>query len=147
MSVTFERATEKDLGAYVDVERSIEDAPNYLATTDPKQALEEIKDNIVYLIRESGQIAGTVMYRMEAPDHAYISGLAIHRNFQNRGIGRTAMLKILEELKDVPTVDLATHPDNEQAVKLYESLGFVLGKRIENFFGDGEPRVMMALKR
>lgn len=145
MSIIFERATEKDVDTYLDIERSIDGTPTYLATTSPEEALEEIRNNIAYLIREDGRVIGTVLYQMKAPDHAYISGLAIHHDFQNRGVGRVAMIKVLEELKNVPTIDLATHPDNERAIKLYESLGFTLGERVENYFGDGEPRIIMTL--
>lgn len=141
------RATAKDVDEYLDIERSIDGTPTYLATTDPKEALAEIKNNIAYLISENGHIVGSVMYQMKTPDHARISGLAIRPDFQNRGIGRAVMTKILEELKDIPNIDLVTHPDNDRAIKLYESLGFTLGERIENYFGDGEPRVVMTFKQ
>jgi ribosomal protein S18 acetylase RimI-like enzyme len=146
-SLTFERATEKDAEMFLDLERSALDSPTYSPTTDPAEALEELEKNVVYFIREGDEIVGSVMYQMKAPDHAYISGLIVRPDYQGRGIGREAMIKVLEELKGVPTIDLVTHPDNARAIQLYESLGFTIGERLENHFDDGEPRVVMTLKR
>jgi ribosomal-protein-alanine N-acetyltransferase len=84
---------------------------------------------------------------MKGPDHAYIDGILVKPSHQGRGLGRAATVKLLEELKDIPLVDLVTHPDNERAIKLYESLGFVVGERKENYFGDGEPRIVMKLQK
>ncbi|MDP2652299.1 MAG: GNAT family N-acetyltransferase [bacterium] len=147
MSITFKRAATKDVDAFLDIEQSIHETRTYSAMTDPKEVLEEIEKGVVYLILENEKVVGSVVYLMKTPEHAHIDGLIVRPEFQNRGIGRTAMLKILEELKNVPKIDLVTHPDNEYAIKLYESLGFILGERIENYFGDGEPRVVMTLKR
>lgn len=145
--LSFERATAKDFETFLEIERSVGDSRTYSPTTDPKEALEEIEKNTVYFIREGNKIVGSVMYRMKAPDHAYISGLAILPDFQRRGIGKTAMEKVLEELKDVSTIDLVTHPDNARAIALYQSLGFTIGERIENYFDDGQPRIVMTLSR
>ena len=147
MLITLERATAKDIDEYLDIERSIAKTPIYSPMTDRDEELEEIEKNIVYLIREDDRVVGSVEYVMKSLEHAYISGLAVRSDLQGRGIGKAAMVKVLEELKNVPIIDLATHPDNERAIKLYESLGFTQGERIENYFGDGQPRVIMTLKR
>jgi ribosomal-protein-alanine N-acetyltransferase len=101
----------------------------------------------VYLIKEGDETVGGISYEMKTSDHAYIDGLVIKPQYQGRGLGRAATVKILDELKDVPLIDLVTHPENERAIKLYESLGFVIGERKENYFGDGEPRIVMTLRR
>lgn len=145
--LSFERATAEDAEAFLELERTAIDSPTYSPTIDPVEALEEIRDNVVYLIREGNQVIGNVMYKMKAPDHAYISGLIIHPDFQGRGIGKVAMEKVLEELKDVPSIDLVTHPDNARAIALYQSLDFAIGERIENYFDDGQPRIVMTLQR
>jgi len=146
-NITFERATEKDAAAFLEIEESIPLTPIYSPTTGLNESVEEIENNIIYMIREGDKIVGTVMYQMKSPDHAYISGLTIRPDFQGRGLGKTAMEKILEELKDIPVIDLATHPDNARAIELYESLGFTISERIENYFGDGESRIVMTLIR
>lgn len=143
--ITLARATAKDIDTFLELERSVDGTPIYSAMIDRNEALAEIEKSIVYLIYENGRAVGSTMYEMKAPDHTYISGLVVHPDAQGRDIGRAAMIKILEELKNVPIIDLVTHPDNMRAIKLYESLGFSLGERIENYYGDGEPRVVMTL--
>ena len=125
MKMDLKRATTKDVDAFLDIERSVDGTPTYSAMTYRNEALAEIEKNFVYLIRESDQIVGSIMYEMKSPKHAYISGLAIYPEFQNQGIGKAATIKILEELKDIPTIDLVTHPDNERAIKLYKSIAYI----------------------
>lgn len=40
-------------------------------------------------------------------------------------------------------MELAVHPDNQIALRLYASLGFEIKSRQENYFGDGEPRLLL----
>lgn len=141
------RATEEDIDTFVALERSVDTSPTYSATTDPEEARTEIAENIVYFIRENGRIVGSIEYQVQTPKRAYISGLVIHPDFQGHGLGKAAMAMVLEELKTIPALHLVTHPDNTRAVELYESFGFTIGKRLENHYGDGEPRIVMTLKR
>jgi ribosomal-protein-alanine N-acetyltransferase len=57
------------------------------------------------------------------------------------------MTRFLEQCKEAPRVDLVTHPQNDIALKLYTSLGFKVESREENYFGDGEPRLVLVLAR
>ena len=54
------------------------------------------------------------------------------------------MRYILEKTKGARRIDLVTHPENENALRLYASLGFKVESRLENYFGDGEPRLALA---
>ena len=67
--------------------------------------------------------------------------------FQGQGVAREVLTRLLKELKDVKRVDLVTHPDNQKALQLYQSLGFIVESRKENYFGDGEPRLILANKK
>ncbi len=49
---------------------------------------------------------------------------------------------LFEKLKDYKKLTLCVHPDNH-ARKLYGSFGFKVESRKENYFGDGEPRLIM----
>ena len=46
-----------------------------------------------------------------------------------------------------PFIDLAVHPENQAARALYVSYGFTQTRIHENFFGDGEPRIVMRCER
>ena len=70
--------------------------------------------------------------------------MVINPRFQGQGIAREAMMIILEKFKDVKRIDLLTHPDNIKAINLYQSLGFMAESRKENYYGDGEPRIVIA---
>ena len=55
--------------------------------------------------------------------------LMIDVNHQGKGYGKQAILKIIDEMKTMPNgpasyIDVHVCPDNEVAMKLYDSLGF-----------------------
>jgi len=144
MSISLQKASEQDLETYLEIEKSVAGDKTYSAITDKDEALEELKNNVVYFIKKDEEIVGSVAYELKGEDHAYLSGLVIKPEFQGQGLAREALVKILEELKGVKRIDLVTHPDNIKALKLYTSLGFDIEGRKENYFGDGEPRVILA---
>lgn len=98
----------------------------------------------MYLIYEDGYLVGSTEYQIKSPDHAYLSGIVIHPNFQEQGIARKAALFRLNKLENFKRIDLVTHPNNFKIINLYQSLGFKVEKRVENYFGDGEPRLVLA---
>ena len=147
MDLEFRRATEADMDALIELEKTAAGTRLYSATTTPEEAREYLQNTKTYLIYKDGELIGDVAYDLKAPDHAHIDGLMVRPDHQGQGIGKAAMEYVLAELKDVPTIDLFTHPENERAIRLYESLGFKRGETIENAFGDGEPRVVMTLAR
>jgi len=108
---------------------------------------EEIKNNFVFLIEKDGIVVGNFSYEKKSEDHIYISGLIVIPEFQGQGIAREVMNNILEQFKEIKRIDLVTHPDNVIALKLYQSLGFEVESRKENYFDDGEPRLMLVLKK
>ena len=76
-----------------------------------------------------------------------MSGLVIRPEFQRQGLAKQALGKLFEELKGYELVDLVVHPENSSALNLYKSFGFVVKERIENYYGDGEPRLRMVLEK
>jgi len=141
--ITLKLATEKDIPIFIELEKSIGNLRTYSNMTDEKETRDEFKKNIVHLIQYGNEIVGSVEYEIKSLDHTYISGLLINPKFQGKGIGRDAMKQVLDKIKCFKRIDLVTHPDNVPALNLYKSLGFVFESRIENYFGDGEPRVRL----
>ncbi len=141
--LTFKKVTPKDVDGYLELEKTTIGQKMYSRISDKEEALKEFFKNEVYLIYKGDRLVGSTEFEMKGPDHAYLSGLVIHPDFQGLGIGREAVLFRLEKLKGVKRIDLVTHPKNFKIINLYQSLGFKIEKRIENYFGDGEPRVMM----
>lgn len=140
-------ATEHDIAKFIELESSAEGLRTYSPMTEPREVNEAIEKEDVFFIRSGDQVVGNVSYERISPTHGYISGLIVRPEFQGQGIGRRAMVAVLKELRNVPYIDLVTHPDNERAIALYESLGFKRGEVKQNYFDDGEPRMVMSLQR
>jgi ribosomal protein S18 acetylase RimI-like enzyme len=147
-NIILKRAGVEDIPSILEVEKGLVGTKIYSGLTGTQDAEKEISENIFYVIEKNGKVVGDIAYQMKEDDHVYISGLAIAKEFQGQGIARQAVKMILEQLKDVKKIDLVTHPENDKAIKLYEELGFKkVGEPIENFYGDGEPRIKMLLEK
>ncbi len=146
-TISLEKATVKDIDQYLAIEKSVIGPKTYSGIKNENEAKEEFQNNQIFFIKKDGKIIGTIQYEMKSPDHAYISGLVIDPRFQGQGIGREASKLILNKLKDIKRIDIITHPDNAVALKLYQSLGFIIESRKENYYGDGEPRLVLVLEK
>ncbi len=137
------KATSKDIQTLLAIENTTKGLRTYSGYFQEKEIEEWLCHDIVYLIENNNIIAGSISYEIKSKNHAYISGLVIKPNFQKQGLAKKATMKLLEELASYEKIDLVTHPDNFGAIKVYTSLGFIEVDRKENFFGDGEPRIIM----
>lgn len=145
--INLRKATIGDIEILLSIEKSLLNSKTYSAMATEGEWKEELSKSTVYVIEKDGIAVGDISYELKENGHAHISGLAIMPDFQGQGIGREALTKILEELNGFKLIDLAVHHENVSALKLYESFGFVAKERIENFYGDGEPRSIMVLER
>lgn len=136
------RATIKDIQTLLEIEKATIGLKIYSGYFNEKEIKEWISGDIIYLIKNESTIVGSISYEINNENHAHISGLVIRPEFQKQGLVKQAMALLLDELKIFKHLSLAVHPDNH-AVKLYESFGFVIESRKENYFGDGEPRLIM----
>jgi len=141
------KATERDVDDYIEIEKSIGKTKLYSQTLTHEEAIEELSKTEVFFIVEEDRIVGQIAYEMKGKNHAYLSGICIKPDFQNRNLASQALKEILEMLKGVEIIDLVIHPENIKSIKLVESFGFVKAERVENYFGDGEPRVRYILKK
>jgi ribosomal protein S18 acetylase RimI-like enzyme len=142
----FQQATGNDVETFLALKRKAPDPKTYGPVGGPEEAIEEITGNALCFIRIGGVIVGMVGYRLRADRSVYISNVAVDPPYRRRGIARAAMKVILEKYESAGRIDLVAHPENEIALRLYMSLGFAIESRQENFFGDGEPRLVLAKK-
>lgn len=149
MNIHLKRAGIKDIPDLISLERSVSGSKLYLPTLTEEEWLKDLNKNetYTYFVEKDNDVVGKIYYEMKSPSHAHIGGFAVNPSFQGRGIGRKTMEIILNKLKNVQGIDLVVHPDNFKVLKLYESLGFVIQSRIENYAGDGEPRLKMVLDK
>jgi ribosomal-protein-alanine N-acetyltransferase len=137
-------ATERDLEIFIDLEKKVANARVYGPALQTEKALDEIRKNAIYFIEKGGSIVGMAGYIKRPDGSVCINNVNIDPAYQRQGIARAAMRFFLEKHKSARRIDLVTHPENENALKLYQSLGFEVESREENYFGDGEPRLVLA---
>lgn len=147
MLINLKKATLSDIPKLLELEKSVAGTNIYSPSLKTDDWVELFEKGPVYLIERDNIIVGNLSYEKKNKDHIYISGLVVDFHLQGQGIGREAMVQILKELKDIKRIDLVTHPDNVAAVTLYQSLGFIIESRKENYYGDGEPRLVLALEK
>ena len=144
--IDFRRATVEDARVFLVLQERSTDVKLYGPAGGPEQALKEIYENSLYLITIRDDVVGSVAYRVR-PDHSvYICNVVIAPEKRRQGLARAAMWFVLGKNKNAPRFDLVTHPENERALGLYLSLGFKVESRSENHFGDGEPRLVLAME-
>ena len=147
MKITYKQATKEDIPSLIVMEKTMEGSKIYSAMVKEYEWEEAMQDGLVYVLEKEGRIIGNATYEIKSQDYVYISGLLILPEFQSKGLGKEVMQDILQEIGHVARIDLVTHPDNVKAIRLYESFGFIIESRKENYFGDGEPRLIMCLVR
>lgn len=76
---------------------------------------------------------------------AQITNVAVLPEYQNQGIGRKMMHKIMEiaQQKGASSMTLEVRPSNAGALHLYETLGFKSAGRRRGYYEDGEDAEIM----
>jgi [ribosomal protein S18]-alanine N-acetyltransferase len=143
-SLKFQKATANDVKLILEIEKTTLDNKTYHGLYTENEIKDYLKSEIINLIKEGDEVAGLVSFKIKK-NQIYIGGLIIKPEFQRKGLGRQVMKKLLEELKKFEKIDLVVHPDNTAAVKLYKSIGFTEMLRKDNYYGDGEPRLILVL--
>lgn len=81
-------------------------------------------------------------------DEGHISTIAIHPNWQNRGLGRLLLWHNLDAIRQHPVtlITLEVRESNGYAQRLYERFGFeVVGRRQRYYQDNGEDALIMSL--
>lgn len=141
--VTLDKASLEDLPILLELEKSVAGSKIYSPMVDENEWKEEFQKGEIYLIKKDENVVGNVSYELRPDNSVYISGLVINPSFQGQGIAREVLKKLLAEFKNIKRIDLVTHPDNDSALHLYQSLGFIIESKHDNYYGDGEPRLKL----
>lgn len=146
-AITLKPATFEDVETLLALKQKMSGLKTYSVMTDPEEQRNELQHTVTYLIEKDGLVVGSVSYEIKSEGHVYLSDLIIDPAYQRQGLGREAMTRVLKELEQIERIDLVTHPDNISALNLYLSLGFQVESRKENYYGDGEPRLVLVKTR
>lgn len=147
MKISLRRAIAEEANTLVDFERKVANPKLYGPPLDLEGAIREISRNDFYFVMRGSTLVGTAAIRRTASNSVYISNVAVLPEFRGQGIARFIMLSLIKESNGANRVELATHPDNKPALQLYYSLGFAIESRRENYFGDGEPRLILVYNK
>lgn len=105
--------------------------------------MEKFDGRKTYLFQLGGQTIGHISVIASEDGSLYLSNFAIDPKYQGKGYARTFIELLRDKVKDAPRFEAATHPDNLKALHLYESLGFKIIGREENYRGIGQPRLIL----
>lgn len=138
-------ATHQDIPQLIHLEYDAVHEKTYSAMTTHEDWQEEFRTSKVFFIKYKQDIVGNLSYEIREPDEIYLSGILILESFRGLGIAKRVLTDLLRNYPNY-NFTLVTHPLNT-ALFLYQNLGFVMLERMENYFGDGEPRVRLYLKQ
>jgi ribosomal protein S18 acetylase RimI-like enzyme len=141
------RADTDDVDAIVAFEALVMNKRLYGSPLDHAAAKSEIDTNEYYLYINESHVVATGALRRRDDGSIYLSNIAVHPAARRKGIARAMMRHLLLLCDTAPSLDLAVHSDNHAARSLYVSLGLSPMQIREDFFGDGEPRLIMQLAR
>lgn len=73
--------------------------------------------------------------------------VAVHKDFQNKGIAKKLLLEVFEKLKgkNITKIMLEVSCNNTYAIKLYESVGFNKIFERKNYYEDGSTALIFEL--
>lgn len=104
-----------------------------------------IKDEEIYYCYDQKDLIGyfTIKY---SEDNCEIGSIGIPEKYQSQGYGSNILRYILEHNRG-KHLWLVTHPKNIQALFLYLRKGFEITGWIDNYFGDGQPRLKLEIHK
>ena len=140
--ITLHNITNADIESYIDLEKRV-GGKTYFPWTSEKDISEFMVVGEVCLIKNGDTILGHVSYKIHEGDVLWIDGLVIDPQYQGLGLGRIAVEKIFNKVGSISRAELTVHPENFAAIKTYESLGFKMKERKDDWYGDGQPRLLL----
>lgn len=78
----------------------------------------------------------------------HVVSIAVLPEFRNKGIGKGLVEEAISgvKIKKCDELYLEVRCSNNEAVRLYENLGFIIKQRLKAYYRDGEDAYMMAIE-
>jgi ribosomal-protein-alanine N-acetyltransferase len=105
------------------------------------EEIDYLKNCEIYIAYENEKAVGFIAYENKK-DLIEIMSLAIIPDYQRKGIGKLLLCHVLDILNG-KRIHLVTHPKNSPAIILYLKNGFEIYGLKENYYGDGQPRLLL----
>ncbi|WP_137596950.1 ribosomal protein S18-alanine N-acetyltransferase [Paucilactobacillus kaifaensis] len=142
------RAQVTDVPEILQVEQQVYDATPWNESAFI-QEIRRQRDRLYLVVRKNDQLlgfAGCSFDRLK--DEAHITNIAVTPAYQNRGIGRYLIRKLIRKaaLLDMDKMSLEVRVSNTAAQRLYKRMGFLV-KNVKKgyYFGDHEDAYNMVL--
>ena len=98
----------------------------------------------VYEVTQDGQPAGYYWIE-ERGKELHLHGILVRAEFRGQGIGTFILQKLMDEYSgQMEVIELGVHDSNGRAITLYERLGFITVRRVEEL---GFAVMQLQLKR
>jgi putative acetyltransferase len=142
MNIQYIKASPSNIQATLELYQKVAVTPGGLARTLPEITQEyvqnwaqrSLKTGLWIIAKDAtGELIGSIhAYRLDPEVFSHVLSeltIAIHPNFQGKGVGRTLFKTFLNEVETyfphILRVELIARESNQKAIQMYESLGFV----------------------
>ena len=149
-------ATDRDLDYVIAI--NIECLPEHYPLSFWVEHLNKYGD-VFYVAEVNNVVVGYILTRIEEGESLFypkkevrkghIVSIAVREGYRRRGIATyllTTVLSILSNLYQASEAYLEVRVSNTTAINLYQKLGFVVVKKIPEYYLDGEDAYLMAKK-
>jgi ribosomal-protein-alanine N-acetyltransferase len=139
------------------VEINIASLPEHYSDYFFESILKELPES--FIVAETNQkVVGYIMCKIEFGfsnfrklgfvKKGHVVSIAVLHEYRGKGIGKSLMLEALNGLamRKTDEIYLEVRVSNELAVKMYQSLGFIIKSRLRSYYRDGEDAYLMALE-
>lgn len=108
---------------------------------------DEHKSTTLLLNDELGNHTGSFSYYYIDENTSELLNIGVLSEFQGKGYAQQMMQKYFELNPNKNTFVLVTKPDNFQAIRFYEKSGYKIKELKKDYYGPGEDRVFLELKK
>lgn len=115
----------------------------------PTESVQEVLDYLegceVYGVFDEKQAVGYFGFKLHEDDKVELKSIALLPEYQGKGIGKRMMERVQSDVGQ-KIIWLVVHPENVGAIASYMKSGFIPSGWKDDFFGDGQPRLVMESK-
>lgn len=115
-----------------------------LPSRNVAEQIDYLQGSDVYMLYDEDEPVGFLAFKKEN-NGIEVNAIVVTPEKQGKGYGK-AMMKHLLELTAGNTLHLVTHPKNISAIIYYLKSGFEIYGWKDNYYGDGEPRLLLKRK-
>ncbi|NLE50052.1 MAG: GNAT family N-acetyltransferase [Chloroflexi bacterium] len=110
--------------------------------------LHDLYPRLVWVAESGGQLVGHVCGAIDGTGSTgWILNLAVQAHSRGRGVGGRLVSSVIEEVRarGARVIRTTLHPDNSDAIRVFERAGFRAVRIEEDYYGDGIDRLILQL--